>query len=80
MKHEVLGQGTMEGSPEPDLDLAYDLTDYLQEEAAGNLQAGIGDRQEEVGGQGNLLNLLLHLPLLPRQVGTTKTEGPWTET
>ena len=59
---------------------AAEVADYLQEEAAGSLQAGVGDRQEEVGGQGDLLNLLLHLPLLPRQVGTTKTEGPWTET
>lgn len=31
IKHDVMGGGTLEGSPEPDLDNAYDLADYIEE-------------------------------------------------
>ena len=54
-----------------------EVADYLQEEvqeeAAVNLQAGVRNRQEELGAQGSLP---LRLPLPPRRAGTMTTRGP----
>ena len=43
MKTEVLGSGPMEGSPEPDMDQAFDLSDLDDSEDASNKDNEVRD-------------------------------------